>query len=147
MKKIFATSLSLVWLSLAAHAQSYSIDWFKVAGGGGVSSNATYQVSGTIGQQDASGAMTGGNYSLTGGFWALYAVQTPGAPLLTMSVSGANVILSWPTNATGFTLESTRSLGAAAVWTTNSTVPVVVNGQNTVTNPITGAQMFFRLMQ
>ena len=41
-----------------------------------------YSVSGTIGQHDAGGPMTGGNYSLTGGFWALYAVQTPGAPCL-----------------------------------------------------------------
>jgi hypothetical protein len=54
-------------------AQNYSIDWFKVAGGGGTSSNGTYQVSGTIGQPDASGAMTGGNYSLVGGYWSLCA--------------------------------------------------------------------------
>jgi hypothetical protein len=31
--------------------------------------------------------------------------------------------------------------------TTNSPAPVVVNGQNTVTNPITGNQQFFRLGQ
>ena len=51
-------------------AQSYSIDWYKVSGGGGTSTGGTYSVSGTIGQHDAGGAMTGGNYSLTGGFWA-----------------------------------------------------------------------------
>ena len=49
-------------------AQSYAVDWYKVAGGGGTSTNGQYSVSGTIGQPDASGAMTGGNYSLTGGF-------------------------------------------------------------------------------
>ena len=43
-----------------------SVDWYKIAGGGGTSTGGTYQVSGTIGQPDASGAMTGGNYSLTG---------------------------------------------------------------------------------
>jgi hypothetical protein len=42
-------------------AQSYSIDWYKVSDGGGTSSNGQYVVSGTIGQHDASGAMTGGN--------------------------------------------------------------------------------------
>jgi len=26
--------------------------------------------------------MTGGNYSLVGGFWSLFAIQTPGAPYL-----------------------------------------------------------------
>jgi hypothetical protein len=33
------------------------------------------------------------------------------------------------------------------VWTTNSPAPVVANGQNTVTNPISGTQQFFRLTQ
>jgi hypothetical protein len=38
----------------------------------------------TIGQPDA-GAMSGGNYSLTGGFWALISVvQMTGTPLLTI---------------------------------------------------------------
>ncbi len=55
----------------AGFAQQYSIDWYKVAGGGGTSTGGTYSVSGTIGQHDAGGPMTGGNYSLTGGFWAL----------------------------------------------------------------------------
>ena len=54
---------------LPARGQSYSIDWNKVAGGGGVSTGGVYTVTGTIGQPDA-GAMTGGSYSLTGGFWS-----------------------------------------------------------------------------
>ena len=45
-------------------AQSYSIDWFKVAGRGGASSGGSYSISGTIGQHDAGAAMTGGNYTL-----------------------------------------------------------------------------------
>ena len=60
----------MVWAALS-QAQSYSIDWYKVAGGGGTSTGGTYSVSGTIGQHDAGGPMTGGSYSLTGGFWAL----------------------------------------------------------------------------
>ena len=72
--------------SFRGSAQSYSIDWYKVAGGGGTSTGGTYSVSGTIGQHDAGGPMTGGNYSLTGGFWALISVvQTPGAPTLYIS--------------------------------------------------------------
>jgi hypothetical protein len=67
-------------------AQQYSIDWHKIAGGGGASSGSQYVVSGTIGQHDASSAMAGGNYSLTGGFWSLIAiVQMPGAPLLVIT--------------------------------------------------------------
>jgi hypothetical protein len=66
---------------------------------------------------------------------------------LTMIPCGANVILAWPTNYAGFTLQSTTNLVSSAVWTTNSPAPVVVNGQNTVTNPISGTQQFYRLSQ
>jgi hypothetical protein len=41
-------------------AQQYTIDWHKIAGGGGTSTGSVYSVSGTIGQSDASGAMSGG---------------------------------------------------------------------------------------
>ena len=41
--------------ALAAPAQQYSIDWYKIAGGGGTSTGGTYAVSGTIGQHDAGG--------------------------------------------------------------------------------------------
>jgi uncharacterized repeat protein (TIGR03803 family) len=68
------------------------------------------------------------------------------SPQLSLALSGATVILTWPTNFTSFILQSATNL-ASAVWTSNSTAPVVVNGQNTVTNPITGTQQFFRLSQ
>jgi len=74
------------------------------------------------------------------------------APSLTMNPSGSNGILSWPTNYAGFdysgyTLQSTTNLGSTAIWSTNSPAPVVINGLNTVTNPISGTQQFFRLSQ
>ncbi|HUC85210.1 MAG TPA: hypothetical protein VL970_08465, partial [Candidatus Acidoferrales bacterium] len=75
--KQFTLIFSLL-LPALGFAQSYSIDWFKIAGGGGTSSNGQFSVSGTIGQPDAGGPLTGGSFSLAGGFWALYAVQTPG---------------------------------------------------------------------
>jgi hypothetical protein len=68
------------------------------------------------------------------------------APQLTIISSGANVILTWPTNATGFTLQSTTNL-LPAVWSSVSPAPVLVNGQYAVTNPISGPQQFFRLSQ
>jgi uncharacterized repeat protein (TIGR03803 family) len=86
-----------------------------------------------------------------GGSGALFSISLP-APQLVVSQSGAGVVLAWPTTSAGFdnsgyTLQSTTNLGPAAVWVTNSAVPVVVNGQFTVTNPISGAQQFFRLSQ
>lgn len=68
-------------------------------------------------------------------------------PQLTITSFGANLVLTWPTNAAGFTLESTTNLVAPEVWTTVSPLPLVVNGQNTVTNPISSAQQFYRLAQ
>src|SRR6266850_395886 len=89
-------------LPLAVSAQ-LQIDWFTIDGGGGSSSGGVYSVSGTIGQPDASSAMTGGGYSLTGGFWSLLAVQTPGAPLLTIARTSTNTIaVSWPSPSLGF---------------------------------------------
>jgi uncharacterized repeat protein (TIGR03803 family) len=61
--------------------------------------------------------------------------------------AGPNVVLTWPTTATGFTLQSATNLSPSATWATNLPSPVVVNGQYTVTNPIAGAQQFFRLSQ
>jgi hypothetical protein len=107
---LFALSLSSM-LASAARAQSYSIDWFTIAGGGGSSTGSVYSVRGTIGQPAASGApMTGGNYSLTGGFWALYAVQTEGAPLLTISRTNSVVMVSWSSPATNWTLQQNTDL-------------------------------------
>ena len=41
--------------------------------------------------------MTGGSYSLTGGFWSLISVvQTAGLPNLTITQAGNSVIVSWP---------------------------------------------------
>ena len=55
MKK-FLFLLALL-LPAIGFAQGYSVDWYKISGGGGTSTNGSYQVSGTIGQPDASGAM------------------------------------------------------------------------------------------
>jgi formylglycine-generating enzyme required for sulfatase activity len=65
---------------------------------------------------------------------------------LTIIRSGTNVILAWPTNAAGFNLQSTTNLVLPAVWTNVAPGQVVVNGQNTVTNPISGIQQFYRLI-
>jgi len=68
-------------------------------------------------------------------------------PKLTLTASTAHAVLTWSTSAGGFTLESTTNLRSSAIWTTVSPVPVIVNGQNVVTNPISGKQEFFRLSQ
>ena len=140
MKRIFL----LLGLLMPAFgfAQQYSIDWYKVSGGGGTSTGSVYSVSGTIGQPDASGVMTGGNYSLTGGFWSLYAVQTPGAPLLIISHVGNQAIVSWDPSVTGWTLQTNNNL-STGTW--GNYTGAVVN--NSVTNSPPTGNVFFRLKQ
>jgi hypothetical protein len=66
-------------------------------------------------------------------------------PILGAAKQNANMVFSWPANPTGFTLMSSTNLGSSAVWITNSTLPVVMNGTNFVTISMTGQRMYFRL--
>ena len=127
------------------HAQSYAIDWYKIAGGGSTSTSGTYAVSGTIGQPDASGALTGGSYSLTGGFWALInVVQTPGAPTLYISHSGNAVTVSWQ-NVAGWNLVQSGNLATPlGSWSASAGV-TTSNGTNAVTLTNPAGNLFFRL--
>jgi hypothetical protein len=135
------------WVLLAAfsvHAQSYSIDWYKIAGGGGTSFGSGYQVAGTIGQPDASPAMTGGYYSLTGGFWSLVSVvQTAGLPKLTITHSGGSVIVFWP-NTGGGTLQQNSNLTSGG-WTSSGFSIMTHDGTNSITIPSPQGNLFFRL--
>jgi hypothetical protein len=142
------TLLTLSTLNLqlsTAHAQQFSIDWYKIGGGGGTSTGATYQVSGTIGQPDAGSAMSGGSYSLTGGFWSIISVvQTPSLPDLTITFVGPNsVVVSWP-NTGSYTLQQNNNL-AGGSWGTSGYTITTNNGTNSITiSPPTG-NLFFRL--
>jgi hypothetical protein len=76
--------------------------------------------------------------------------MTISGPTLNIQLGGTNTILTW-LNVSGYlssynlALESSTNLGPAAVWNPVSPSPAVVNGQNVVTNPIAGAQQFYRL--
>jgi len=59
-----------------APQQSYALTWHTVDGGGGTwSSGGSYALGGTAGQPDA-GVLSGGAYTLGGGFWKGGAVAT-----------------------------------------------------------------------
>ena len=91
--------------------------------------------------------MTGGNFSLVGGFWSLFAVQTPGAPLLTIQLTATNTALVlWPSPSIGFTLQQNTDLNTTN-WTTASQT-VTDNGTNRfiVVNPPVGNR-FYRLVK
>ena len=67
-----------------------------------------------------------------------------GVPLLLRS-SGNEMILSWPANATGFTLQSTLNLTPPSTWLDVTNPPTVLGGLFTVTNTASGGAQFFRL--
>jgi hypothetical protein len=94
-----------------ANAQ-YAINWFTIDAGGGTSSGGIFAISGTIGQPDAAWPMAGGNFSLTSGFWSLLStVQTPAAPLLSITLTSTNTaIISWPSPSSGFALRQNTDL-------------------------------------
>jgi len=145
MKRSILFCLLASGFCLSAMAQQYSMDWYKVAGGGGTSTGGTYAVSGTIGQHDAGGPMTGGNYSLTGGFWALISVvQTPGLPNLIVTHSGNSVIVSWP-NTGSYTLQQNSSLANSGGWATSGYTINTSNGTNSISVTLPTGNLFFRL--
>ncbi len=144
MKIIPILSASVLFLGSGLFAQQYTINWSKIAGGGVTtpSTGGVYALSGTIGQPDASGALTGGVYSVTGGFWALpVAVQTVGAPRLTIvSAAPGQATISWTPATPGFVLQETLSL-APSNWVNSAS-----GAANPVAVPATSAPgKFYRL--
>ena len=136
---------SLVFLAarLTAQAQNYSIDWFTIDGGGGTSAGSVYSVSGTIGQPDA-GTLSGGSYTLAGGFWGIVsALQSPGAPLLSIQRIDGVVRVFWPMPSTGFVLD--QSLTVTGTWSQVS-FPYATNTTDiSITVPSPAGNRFYQL--
>ena len=135
--------LFTVLLPALGWTQPYSVTWYKVAGGGGTSTGGIYSVSGTIGQHDAGGPLTGGTYSVNGGFWAFYAVQTPGAPPLYITQAGNTVTVYWQSVA-GWSLQQNKSVTVSNGWSASSGV-TTSNGTNYLGVTAPAGNMFFRL--
>src|SRR5687767_16006175 len=146
--KIMKTTLvglaSLLFATTSALAQNYSIDWFTVDGGGGTSTGGVYSVSGTIGQPDA-GVLTGGSYSLIGGFWgAAIPIQVEGGPTLYIQnqLNGTAKIY-WVPNTPGFVLQEAAALTPTPVSWANAPVTYT----NGATIPASLQTRFFRLIK
>lgn len=82
---------------------------------------------------------------------ALYTEQSPSAtaavsalPTLSIAVANGNAVLSWPAVGADVVLQQRTSIAGAA-WQDLQTTPVVVNGQNRVTLPLSSPQAVYRL--
>ncbi len=142
----WAIASLIVALGLSAWGQSYRLDWSSVDGGGGTSAGGVYTVHGTLGQADA-GRMSGGAFTVTGGFWGIVAavVTDTNAPILAVTCTATNtVVVSWPGPAAGWTLQQCTNL-TAGLWL-KSGFPVSDEGTNrAVSLPSPRGNLFLRL--
>jgi len=142
--------LSLTLLALTANARAASsIDWFTLDAGGGVQSSANYVINFTAGQTDIGPTVpsSSANYRIIPGFWALEDMgPATGLPELSITLSGPNVILSWPSPSTGFVLQHKDSFNPLSpAWADNPGL-VTDNGFiKSVTVPHNLASRFYRL--
>jgi hypothetical protein len=146
MKTLFSRLIATLLVAQAAGAQPYTIDWHKISGGGGASTNAHCSITGTIGQPDATDVLSGATYSVTGGFWSIFAVQTAGAPTLGILGTNGAVMVYWPSPSTGFSLQANTNL-SPGTWT-NPVEPVQDTGaiKYILVNPPVSTR-FFRLVK
>lgn len=138
-------SLVMLAFGFSLQAQPYSVNWYKVSGGGGTSTGSGYSVSGTIGQHDAGGPMRGSGYSVTGGFWALSAVQIPGITLNISWVSPHSVKVWWVPGSVDYLLQTNASLLAKGNWFAYGGPITNSGGTNSVTITPPNGNLFFRL--
>jgi hypothetical protein len=134
----------ILLLPATTSAQSYAVDWFTIDGGGGLSAGGGYSLAGSVGQADAGLTMSGGDFTMTGGFWSIAAAPTA---LLKIVLTATNtVMISWPSAATGFVLQQNNQLGTSN-WT-SAAQNATDNGTNKfiVVNPPSGNR-YYRLFK
>jgi hypothetical protein len=115
-------------------------------------SGTTYRISNLDGFTAAPGA-----YVLTvnassiqdlagnGGIGSSSAAWSLARPALALTVSNNISLLSWPTWAEGYELETAAALSPPVVWISVTNAPVISGGQKTVALSISGTGAFFRL--
>lgn len=68
-------------------------------------------------------------------------------PVLTATLSGANLIVTWPASATGYQLQGTTTLSATPTWSNLGDGTPITDGKYQVTVPVTGDSRYLRLNQ
>jgi len=129
---------------LAMAGEDFQLEHNGLGNGGGTSSGGGYVLVGQMGII-GTGQSSGGTYTLEGGSLAMFmVVQTAGAPMLTLTRVGGDVVLAWPVTAIGFELEQTGNLSAPS-WSGAGVTPTIVGDHYQVTLPAVGSSKFFRL--
>ena len=152
----FAASGSYV-LTTAASGNTYTI---TPVGDSGTSSHGTYSYSkvnsscGGIRLTDSVTGVSSAYLSLSNSISGVFALtQSPDSyqigsvtmlPMLNLIQNGNQVMVSWTTNAAGFSLQSSTSLSPTAIWSA-APAPTIVGGNYISTDVISGNAMFYRL--
>ncbi len=79
MKQTTLSLAALFVLVIGVQAQSYSIDWHTMEGGGGTSTGSGYILNGAFGHPDGGMSLSGGGYTLEGGFSGIQAATASGS--------------------------------------------------------------------
>jgi hypothetical protein len=66
-------------------------------------------------------------------------------PVLQILVSQQSALVLWPTSELGFVLESADGLSATNMWNLVTNVPALLNGQNSINDPLSVWSRFYRL--
>jgi len=66
---------------------------------------------------------------------------------LALTKAGSQAVVSWQGSLTGYRLQATTDLPPTTGWSNVNVSPVLVQGRNTVTNGISGANRFYRLLK
>ena len=91
--------------------------------------------------------LVGGDFTSIGGQTRNHIARLDVRPLLRIQHSvNTNFVLSWTTNFTGFTLETSTNLTTNS-WVTVSPAPSLTGTNNVVTNAASGPTRFYRLRQ
>jgi uncharacterized delta-60 repeat protein len=91
------------------------------------------------------GGYQNGSESITESVRNAFLILSASQPRLNIQRSAnTNVVLSWPTDFTGFTLESNTNLNTNT-WSVVSPAPAVNGTNNVVTNTVSGSTRFYRL--
>ncbi len=118
MRLTLALVLAVAAPSSASSGGGYDLTWYKVAEGGiSTSSGGSFTLGGTIGQLDA-GVLTGGDYSLAGGFWqgtnALQLVDVAPAPVTPRAVLSLRGLTRNPATLSDLTVAFSLASGSPA---------------------------------
>lgn len=124
-----------------AGAAELAIPWWTLEGGGGVSRGDGFTVRGTVSQPGA-GRMSGGGFTVTGGFWAWpLLIPGPGAPVLTIAyVNPGQAVLTWEAVVPGWMLQ--EAVGVNGPW-----LNMPGGASSPVTAQATSPARFYRLLR